>query len=65
MRVVVETNECIASGQCVLIADDVFALDYDDEFVRVIDPEPPADRAAALREAEASCPSQAITILEE
>lgn len=65
MRVSVDTNECIGSGQCVLLAPDVFALDEDDDFARVVNPEPPGELAPAVREAEACCPSQAILVLDD
>ncbi|MFE6037790.1 ferredoxin [Streptomyces sp. NPDC056452] len=61
MRVSVDPVKCCAAGQCVLISPDVFDQ-ADDGSVLVLLPEPPAERHAAVREAEAVCPGMAIQV---
>ncbi|MCB5168270.1 ferredoxin [Streptomyces bambusae] len=61
MRVSTHPAQCCAAGQCVLIAPDVFDQ-ADDGTVVVLLPEPPADRADAVREAAAVCPGMAIQV---
>lgn len=64
MKVIVDQDRCIASGQCVMTADDVFDQREEDGVVRLLIAEPPAARADAVREAATLCPAQAITIEE-
>lgn len=64
MRVEVDTEVCIGSGNCVRIADDVF--DQNDEAVVVLLVERPSpEREAAVRMAEATCPTGAIAIFDD
>jgi ferredoxin len=63
MRVIVDQDRCISSGQCVLTEPAVF--DQNDEGVVVLlDECPPAELRGAVREAESLCPAVAITIVE-
>jgi ferredoxin len=62
MRVTVDQDKCVASGQCVLSAADVFDQRDEDAVVVLLDPDPPADRADAVRRAAALCPAGAITV---
>ncbi len=63
MRVIVDQEACICSGQCVLAAPDVF--DQSDEgFVVLLDDDPPAERSEDVRQAAATCPALAITVEE-
>ncbi len=65
MRVTVR-NTCIASGNCGLIAPNVFAnREEDGGFVRVLEEHPPASEWAAVREAESLCPSATIHVTED
>ena len=64
MKVFVDRDKCVASGQCVLAADDVFDQQEDDGTVALLDAEPPADRADDVRQAADSCPAQAIRVEE-
>jgi ferredoxin len=61
MRVVVDQDACVCSGQCVLAAPDVF--DQSDEgFVLLLDDDPPPELHEDVRQAAATCPSLAITV---
>ena len=61
MRVRVNTDRCIGSGQCAVIAPEVF--DQDDDGTVVLLHEPvDADHEAAVREAANVCPARVITL---
>ena len=63
MRVIVDQDACICSGQCVLAAPDVF--DQSEEgFVVLLDDEPPAQLHGDVRQAAGMCPALAITVEE-
>lgn len=63
MKVTVNSTTCIASGNCSLIAPQVFAnRDEDNGFVGLLDENPPESEWAAVREAGALCPSATISI---
>ncbi|WP_299560020.1 ferredoxin [uncultured Mycolicibacterium sp.] len=64
MKVTVDQDKCVSSGQCVLNAGDVFDQRDEDGVVVLLDPEPPADRVAAVRSAAAACPARAIELEE-
>jgi ferredoxin len=61
MKVTVDQDKCIASGQCVLAVPDVFDQREEDGVVVLLNPSPPADLAEDVRQAAARCPSRAIT----
>ncbi|HEY2440127.1 MAG TPA: ferredoxin [Solirubrobacteraceae bacterium] len=61
MRVIVDQDACISSGQCVLAEPAVFDQ-TDDGVVVLLDECPPAELHDAVREAESLCPAQAITL---
>ena len=62
MKVEVDQQACVGSGQCLLTAPDVFDQRDEDAIVELLDPEPPADRYPAVRHAAAGCPAAAITV---
>ena len=62
MKVSIDTDKCIAAGQCVLNAPDVFDQRDEDGIVILRSPSPPAEQAESVREAAALCPSLAITV---
>jgi ferredoxin len=64
MRVIVDTEKCVAAGQCVIEADDIFDQDDDEGVVVLKEQHPPADRAEAVRRAASLCPAMAITVEE-
>jgi ferredoxin len=64
MRVVADVDKCEGYANCIIAAPDVLALD--DEFlVQVVVEHPGEDRRAAVEEAVRSCPTSALSIVEE
>ncbi|MGY1592748.1 ferredoxin [Geodermatophilus sp. SYSU D00965] len=61
MRVVVDLERCVGSGTCELLAPEVFEVG-DDGVVTLLRPEPGADQLAAVRDAVAQCPTQALSL---
>ena len=59
MRVAADRELCVGSGQCELLAPEVFEVD-DDGAVRVLQPEPEDD--TAVRDAVQQCPTGALSI---
>ncbi|OBK77714.1 ferredoxin [Mycobacterium sp. 1274761.0] len=64
MKVTVDQDKCVSSGQCVLNADDVFDQRDDDGVVVLLNARPSAGQADNVRKAAAACPAQAIDIEE-
>ncbi|GAQ54106.1 ferredoxin [Streptomyces acidiscabies] len=64
MQVELEADKCVASGQCVLAAMDVFDQD-DDGIAVLLEAEPAADQLDDVREAVAVCPAGAIRLVEK
>jgi ferredoxin len=64
MRVAVDVSKCLSSGQCVLIAPEVFDQSEDDGTVLLLEETPGPDRWDRVREAAFVCPSGAITVTE-
>jgi ferredoxin len=64
MKVSVDQDRCIGSGQCVLLAPEVFDQRDEDGIVVLSDPSPPAELDDAVNEAAQVCPSLAITVEE-
>lgn len=64
MEVAVDQDKCCGAGTCALLAPDVFDQGEDDGIVVLLDPAPPADRQAAVREAASVCPAGAIVLSE-
>jgi ferredoxin len=62
VKVVVDELRCDAHGQCVDACPEVFALDDDDDVVRVLVEEPDESLRAKLDRAAMICPKAAITI---
>lgn len=65
MRIEVDQDTCVGSGQCVLTAPDVFDQRDDDAIVELLDPTPPAPQWQATRNAAAGCPAAAITVRDD
>jgi ferredoxin len=63
MRVIVDQNRCVASGQCVLRVAAVFDQ-QEDGTVLLLDANPPPELHDEVRRAEALCPAQAISVVE-
>jgi ferredoxin len=64
MKVSLDGESCVGSGQCVAMLPAVFAQN-DDGISYVIDEHPPADLEERVREAWDSCPVMAIRIDED
>lgn len=65
MRIEVDEEKCCGAGQCVLTAPEVFDQRDEDGVVVLLEPEPPEERQAPVREAAAICPAAAISLREE
>jgi ferredoxin len=64
MKVTIDTDKCIASGQCVLSAPQVFDQQDEDGLAVLLTPSPAADLADDVRQAASLCPTLAIAIEE-
>jgi ferredoxin len=62
MRVSVEADKCVAAGQCVLLAPDVFDQREEDGVVVLLDETPGPEHHDAVREAALVCPAAAIDL---
>ncbi|MEO6089940.1 MAG: ferredoxin [Umezawaea sp.] len=60
MRVRVDPDRCVASGQCVVYAGKVFKQSEQEGTVELVQASPPPSLHAAVLEAQALCPSGAI-----
>lgn len=60
MEVHVDTDRCIAAGNCVVAAPDVFDQRDEDGLAVVLDAHPPAGLQDAVTQAVALCPAGAI-----
>ena len=63
MRIEVDRAACEGVGMCESMAHEFFELD-DDEVMHVLDPAPPAERRREVAAAVASCPVQALTLVD-
>ena len=64
MKVIADTEVCVAAGVCVAIAPDVFDQDDDAGKVILLDANPGEDQHDAVRDAVLSCPSAALRLVE-
>ena len=64
MKVSVDQDKCVSSGQCVFNAGDVFDQRDDDGVVVLLDDNPPPEQEENARKAAAACPALAIDIEE-
>ncbi|HVV17991.1 MAG TPA: ferredoxin [Pseudonocardiaceae bacterium] len=62
MKVIIDQDKCVASGQCVMAAADVFDQRDEDGIVVLLEENPAADRAEDVRQAAVVCPALAIRI---
>ncbi|MFF7645171.1 ferredoxin [Streptomyces canus] len=64
MKVELEADKCVASGQCVLAAMDVFDQDHDGIAI-LLEEQVGDDRLDDVKEAIAVCPAAAIRLVEQ
>lgn len=62
MKVTIDQDKCVASGQCVTAAAEVFDQRDEDGIVVLLNENPPAELAADVRQAAVVCPALAITV---
>src|SRR5579875_4149650 len=64
VKVVVDFDVCTSNAVCMGIVPEVFEV-RDDGFLYVLDEHPPEELLPRLREAETSCPTGAISLVED
>jgi ferredoxin len=64
MRIELDEPKCVASGQCVMAAPEVFDQREDDGVAVLLTEEPEPGQLDDIREAVAICPAAAIRLLE-
>ncbi|MBO0842720.1 MAG: ferredoxin [Nocardioides sp.] len=64
MKIEIDQDKCVAAGQCVFSAEDVFDQRDEDGIVVLLSDAPSEERWEAVREAAAVCPAAAITVHE-
>jgi ferredoxin len=64
MKVTVDQDKCISSGQGVSHASEVFDQRDEDGVAYLLDEHPPDEQAENVRRAAADCPAEAIHIEE-
>ncbi len=62
MRVTIDRDKCIGSGNCVLSQPEIFDQGDDDGIVLLLSDTPSPEQEEAVREAVSLCPSRAITL---
>ncbi|MFK0025040.1 ferredoxin [Streptomyces sp. NPDC090798] len=65
MKVIVDQNKCVASGQCVLATPEVFDQREEDGIVVLLKKTPPEHLVDDVRQAVVLCPAQAIWVEEQ
>ena len=62
MRVRVDHDKCVASGNCVLTAPEVFDQRDEDGIVVLLNPTPPVELAEKVQRAVELCPARVISV---
>ncbi|WP_314176740.1 ferredoxin [Streptomyces winkii] len=62
MKVILDQDKCVSSGQCVMAAPEVFDQRDEDGIAVLLDDSPPAESAEDVRHAAAVCPAVAIRV---
>jgi ferredoxin len=62
MRITIDETRCIAAGQCVLNAPELFDQRDEDGIVVLLEGNPPEAEQPAARLAAQLCPAQVITL---
>ena len=61
MRVIIDRNKCVGSGNCIMTAPAVFDQADDDGIVILLDETPPESEHEAVRTAIEICPARVIS----
>ena len=61
MKIVVDFDKCKSNAVCMGVAPDIFEV-RDDNFLYILQDEPPEDRRADVEEAVRTCPTGAISV---
>jgi ferredoxin len=64
MKVILEQDKCVASGQCVLYAERVFDQRDSDGIAVLLEENPEPELWEGVREAARVCPARAIELIE-
>lgn len=64
LKVSIDRERCVGSGNCVYVAPQVFSQDDDDGIVILLTELPAASLGEAVAEAARQCPSMAIRVEE-
>ncbi|MGW4967302.1 ferredoxin [Nonomuraea sp. NPDC004186] len=64
MKITIDEPKCVASGQCVLIAPEVFDQRDEDGMVVLLTETPEPGLHQAVRESALACPAAAIHLAE-
>jgi ferredoxin len=64
MKIVVDFDRCESNAVCMGIAPDIFEV-RDDNFLYILDENPPEARRGDIREAVDMCPKAAISISDD
>lgn len=62
MRIIVDPDRCEGHGVCVGLSPEIFALDDDDEWVRLLVAEPEESFRTVVENAVAECPMAALKL---
>lgn len=63
-RVVVDFDLCESNAVCMALAPEVFEV-RDDDFLYILDEQPPDSQRSLVEQSVARCPKQAISIAED
>lgn len=64
MKVLVDFDRCESNAQCMAVAPEVFEV-RDDDFLYILDENPPESLRPAVEDAVRACPKAAISIQED
>ena len=64
MKVIIDQEKCVGSGQCVLSSPEVFDQREEDGIVVLLDETPADESVQGVREAASICPALAIQLQE-